>query len=97
MLIHAWTRSMLLWRGPSITPGEVQRLHQARFSGYTKQGSTATPSEVHRTIQAVSKNKTVIKNTGLDSECIFFKIKGPQPELVTIEWNPAIFLFIIWN
>ena len=32
----------------SVTPGEVHRLHQARFSGYTRRGSAATPSEVRR-------------------------------------------------
>ena len=51
MLIRARTRSMLLWRGPSNTPGEIQRLHearfqrlhQARFSGYTRRDSATTP------------------------------------------------------
>ena len=36
----------------SVTPGEVHRLHQARFSGYTRRGSAATPGEVRRLHQA---------------------------------------------
>ena len=31
-----------------------QRLHQARFSGYTRRGSAVTPSEVHRLHQALT-------------------------------------------
>ena len=85
MLIHAWTRSMLLWDppgGPHGTP---------LGSPGTPRAPQGPPRAPHGTLGIGFSAKNHAQSWDQKSflNTFFFKIKCPQLELVTVEWNPG--------